>query len=228
MIIIMIIIIIIIIIISILLNVCRSTTGRPRKVLRPIFRLRIYNVGIRAKQILKRRRWIFLVHRRISQRSDFGFFDSTILGLTILSMSNGRTLCCYACSFPGADARTDLERSSAQSRGLAAAPKESMQVGDIINLFLFSGILVLGTFRYFSRGRFRIKQPLNVHCSSWETEFGKSAEKYRERGCLKTRTKNVSWQGNVKHLSHSLSLSIYIYIYIYTYTVHTPTYTYTY
>ena len=34
---------------------------------------------------------------------------------------------------------------------------------------------------------------LDAHCSSREAEFGKSTAKYRERGCLKIRTKNMPY-----------------------------------
>ena len=50
------------------LRICaRTANHRPQfTAIRPIFKLRIYNSGFRAKQILKRRRWIFLAHRLIS------------------------------------------------------------------------------------------------------------------------------------------------------------------
>ena len=38
--------------------------GSARRV-RPIFKLRIYTFGIWVKQIIKQRRWVFLVHRLI-------------------------------------------------------------------------------------------------------------------------------------------------------------------
>ena len=36
------------------------------QIIRPIFKLRISKIGVWVKQILKRRRWIFLAHRLIS------------------------------------------------------------------------------------------------------------------------------------------------------------------
>ena len=51
-----------------------SSSSRRRRIIshlfpisvRPIFKLRIYNLGIWVKQILKQRSWAFLVHRLIA------------------------------------------------------------------------------------------------------------------------------------------------------------------
>ena len=47
--------------------------------LRPIFVLRIFKFGVWVKQILKRRRWTFLVHRLIPWRGDFGILTQRFL-----------------------------------------------------------------------------------------------------------------------------------------------------
>ena len=74
-------IIIMIIIIVIIIPDPRDLTAgvQQRSYIRPIVKLRISKFGVWAKQILKRRRWTFLVHRLISERSDFGMLTQRFL-----------------------------------------------------------------------------------------------------------------------------------------------------
>ena len=60
------IVLVIVLIVSLITNTIIA--GTP---LRSIFKLRIYDFEFRVKQTLKRRRWIFLAHRLISERGDF-------------------------------------------------------------------------------------------------------------------------------------------------------------
>ena len=56
-----------------------SQTPASESSTRPLFVLRIFKFGVWVKRILKRRRWIFLVYRLISERSDLGILTQRFL-----------------------------------------------------------------------------------------------------------------------------------------------------